>query len=296
MAKKKPKPGSRDADWTEAKRRCRLSEEEVRMARDLGISPRSLIKNIPSPSQPWKAPVKVWVRELYFEKQAKTTKKKSRRQAELDRDPPPMVDVEPVDADGHDWPGDPDRSEDVGDTLTAEGIAEANRDMMRRQREFRKAAELVAQALAELPQVQRVVLFGSVAALLCKEVPRFNEFRRAGAAIWHECKDVDLAVWVTDLEDLKSLQLARSRALTSLWEDHQIGVAHHQVDLLLMEPGSDRYLGRLCCFGQCPKGKPECRVPDCGQKRFLRQHQDFVFKPESLGSDTSVLLFTRWIK
>jgi len=65
MAKKKPKSSGRDADWAEAKRRCRLSQEEIRMAKDLGISPRSLIKNIPSPSQPWKAPVKDWVRELY---------------------------------------------------------------------------------------------------------------------------------------------------------------------------------------------------------------------------------------
>ncbi len=72
---------------------------------------------------------------------------------------------------------------------------------------------------------------------------------------------------VTDLENLKSLQRARSRALTALLEDHRIAVAHHQVDLFLMEPGTDRYLGRLCPFGQCPKGKPECFVPGCGQKR-----------------------------
>jgi predicted nucleotidyltransferase len=165
--------------------------------------------------------------------------------------------------------------------------------MLRRQREFRKAAELVARAMAELPQVQKVVLFGSVAVPLCKEVPRFREFCRAGVAIWHECKDVDLAVWVTDLENLKSLQRARSRALTALLEEHQIGVAHHQVDVFLIEPGSNRYLGRLCRFGQCPKGKLDCLVPGCGQKRFLRQHQDFVFQPESLEPGKIELLFSR---
>ena len=72
MAEKKPKPGSRDADWAQAKRRCRLSEEEIRMAKELGISPRSLTRNIPSASQQWKAPVKDWVRELYRKKQEKT--------------------------------------------------------------------------------------------------------------------------------------------------------------------------------------------------------------------------------
>ena len=38
------------------------------MARELGFQPRSLIKNIPSPSQKWKAPVSEWVRSLYDEK------------------------------------------------------------------------------------------------------------------------------------------------------------------------------------------------------------------------------------
>lgn len=51
--------------WAEAKRRCRLSDEAVRMAKELGLSPRSLIKNIPSSSEPWKAPVEDWVRDIY---------------------------------------------------------------------------------------------------------------------------------------------------------------------------------------------------------------------------------------
>ena len=209
MAKKKAKPGGRDADWAEAQQRCRLSGEEIRMAKELGISPRSLIKNIPAPSQRWKIAVKDWVRELYGKMQEKTARKNSRRHAELDGDQQPAVGAMPDLAGEQDWPDDPDdfeEFEDFDDRLTDEGIAEANQDMLRRQREFRKAAELVARAMAELPQVQKVVLFGSVAVPLCKEVPRFREFCRAGVAIWHECKDVDLAVWVTDLENLKSLQ------------------------------------------------------------------------------------------
>src|SRR5689334_8028977 len=54
--------------WREAKRRCRLTEEEVRMAKELGFQPKSLIRNIPSPSQQWKAPVSEWVRSLYAQK------------------------------------------------------------------------------------------------------------------------------------------------------------------------------------------------------------------------------------
>jgi len=52
-------------EWLEAKRRCRLSDEDIRMAKELGFKPRGLIKNIPSRSQPWKAPVRDWIRDLH---------------------------------------------------------------------------------------------------------------------------------------------------------------------------------------------------------------------------------------
>jgi hypothetical protein len=58
----------RENEWKAAKKRCRLNDEEVRMAKELDIGPRSLIKNIPSPSQQWKMPVKEWVRDLYSKK------------------------------------------------------------------------------------------------------------------------------------------------------------------------------------------------------------------------------------
>jgi len=57
-----------DNAWEEARRRCRLSAEDVRMAKELGFKPKSLIKNIPSPSQRWKAPVSDWVRDLHEKK------------------------------------------------------------------------------------------------------------------------------------------------------------------------------------------------------------------------------------
>lgn len=61
----KLKKSSQEQLWAEAQRRCRLSDDAVRMAKELGLGPRSLIKNIPSPTQPWKAPVEDWVRAIY---------------------------------------------------------------------------------------------------------------------------------------------------------------------------------------------------------------------------------------
>ena len=49
MGKKSRKPLD---EWQEARRRCGLSDEDVRMAKELGFRPRSLLKNIPSKSQP----------------------------------------------------------------------------------------------------------------------------------------------------------------------------------------------------------------------------------------------------
>ena len=53
-----------DELWAECKRKCRLNADDIALAKRLGLNPRSLIKNIPNKSEPWKAPVKVWLREI----------------------------------------------------------------------------------------------------------------------------------------------------------------------------------------------------------------------------------------
>jgi len=177
--------------------------------------------------------------------------------------------------------------------LSPRRIADENRALFQRRERFRIAAEHVARALAQVPAVCRVVPFGSAARPLTKEVPRFREFRRAGIELWHECHDVDLAVWIHELDCLRRLQRARSRALNDLMSRESIRVAHHQVEIFVLEPGSDRYLGRLCCFGRCPHGKPDCAVPGCGATRFLQQHSGFTLDRKSLEPDRSVLLHDR---
>ena len=54
--------------WEDAKKRCRLNNTDIQMAKELGMSPKSLLKNIPAPNQKWKAPVKIWIRQLYEDK------------------------------------------------------------------------------------------------------------------------------------------------------------------------------------------------------------------------------------
>jgi hypothetical protein len=62
------KPFKHDLMWAKAKQVCGLNMEDVRMAKELGLSPKSLMKNRPAPSQRWKLPVKLWIRELHEER------------------------------------------------------------------------------------------------------------------------------------------------------------------------------------------------------------------------------------
>jgi hypothetical protein len=53
-----------EQQWQETKLKCRLNYDDIALAKRLGLNPRSLIKNIPNKSEPWKAPVKVWLHEI----------------------------------------------------------------------------------------------------------------------------------------------------------------------------------------------------------------------------------------
>ena len=61
--------------WQEAKKKCRLNENDIAMAKELGLNPKSLIKNIPSKNEQWKAPVKDWIHDMYEKRQQKMKKK-----------------------------------------------------------------------------------------------------------------------------------------------------------------------------------------------------------------------------
>ena len=69
-----------DELWAECKKKCRLNMEDIELAKKLGLNPRSLIKNIPAKTQPWKAPVKLWLRQIE-EKRNKKSEQKARRKS-----------------------------------------------------------------------------------------------------------------------------------------------------------------------------------------------------------------------
>ena len=68
------------------------------------------------------------------------------------------------------------------------------------------------------------------------------------------------------------------------------------VDVFVLEPVTDRYLGRLCDFNTCRRRKAECRVPGCEEVTLLRPHEGFRWRSESLVEERSVRLFDRAAK
>jgi len=76
-------------------------------------------------------------------------------------------------------------------------VDEQNRYLLQQQHDFRRAADIITDALMIFEEIEAIAVIGSVAKPLWKEIPRFSEFRRAGIEVWHECKDLDLAVWIS---------------------------------------------------------------------------------------------------
>ena len=69
-----------EQQWAEAKQKCHLNNEDIALAKRLGLNPRSLIKHIPSKSEPWKAPVKDWLHEIDAKRQKKSAQKQRRKE------------------------------------------------------------------------------------------------------------------------------------------------------------------------------------------------------------------------
>lgn len=175
-------------------------------------------------------------------------------------------------------------------------IEEQNRYMLRLQHDFRRAADIVTDALMTFEEVEAIAVIGSMAKSLWKEVPRFREFRRAGIEVWHECKDLDLAVWISSQLRLDALRRARDSALRRGYESEEgPSTANHQVEIFLIEQGTDTYLGRLCNFNECPKGKTECRVPGCGAVPFNKCVDGFVPHADLLASASYAMLYRRGV-
>lgn len=72
-----------------------------------------------------------------------------------------------------------------------------------------------------------------------------------------------------------------------------MSVPGNEIDAFLFEPGSDRYLGRLCRFSQCPKGKSDCLTPGCGTIPFNKVVPGFTPHADLLAPVRYATLYER---
>lgn len=237
-----------------------MNDDDIRMAKELGMAAGSLIKNIPARGQMWKLPVKEWIRELYAERFGNASRARDTTHSG-------DHEISAVDID------EPDDS--------APWLEGGEKRYSRE--ELRLAGTYVARELSLLPEVVRVVLFGLVVK---STVFSSDETKR--------CKDVDLAVWLTDLSRLKALQNAKGEALNRLRAMRNIVVDSSRVDVHILEPGSERYRGRLCNFGACPERYNDaCMLDGCGAQPFLRQLSDYRHDRDRFALADLEILFER---
>jgi hypothetical protein len=98
----------------------------------------------------------------------------------------------------------------------------------------------------------------------------------------------------TSIAALRNSRNRRDRALREAYENGSgPSTASHQVDIFLIEPRTDRYLGRLCNFNACPKDKPDCSVPGCGAVPFNKRFPAFVPHADLLASAIYATLYRR---
>lgn len=79
MTKKKGKSRALAAmaPWVEARGRYRLSHDQVQMARELGMNPKTLGKIANHRQEPWKAPLPQFIEELYLRRFGRTRPERS---------------------------------------------------------------------------------------------------------------------------------------------------------------------------------------------------------------------------
>lgn len=74
---KEKKSSSKEQAWIDSKKRYKLSDKQIQMARELGLNPKKFGKLANYKQEPWKIPLPEYIEELYFKHLKKDTIKNS---------------------------------------------------------------------------------------------------------------------------------------------------------------------------------------------------------------------------
>ena len=65
--------------WQDAKKKCRLTDEDIARSKRLGLNPHRLLPPLPRNPAPWKAPVSEWLREMEEKRERKSAQRQARK-------------------------------------------------------------------------------------------------------------------------------------------------------------------------------------------------------------------------
>jgi len=166
--------------------------------------------------------------------------------------------------------------------------SEYDKTALHRYQGFIYAAQKLAAQLSEFAEVERIALFGSLAK------PPFRERYRYKKRIWafHEPKDIDLAIWLSSLDNLGSMRRVLATLIPSVSKKAP-GICEGAIELFVFSSASSKYLGRVCHYKKCPRGDSNCMIEGCGKPPHLRIDPEFTFRPDAVSRFNSQVLFER---
>lgn len=296
--------------WKALKQNGQLQERHVLMAIDLGMSAASILHEHATADDRGDLLLLEWLEDRFFAKHGHYSPASGatpENQAEHPAENSLLTDhsdaisrmchelgIREDDDDAFELAGELIEKRERETPVSYGEIHEEDRRMLRRQMDFRNAARAVAGHLAAMPEVRQVRLFGSVALPLWKEVPCHPRLRQRNIRVFHECVNIDLAVWVTSPAIAERMRKVGSQVVNDLnAQDINLHIAHYIFSIHLVDQTRGRDLGMVCHFNQCPKHKSECQVPGCGAHRFVQILPGFQLKPRRLNEFNSQILFQR---
>lgn len=124
------------------------------------------------------------------------------------------------------------------------------KEIRERQKETRDSIDKFVELASQIDSVIDISLFGSLA----------GKKRLA--------KDIDLMVFVEDTKCIDELALCKRKV-------H--GRCHCSLDVFVLTKKGE-LLGNICLRKKCPALSDDCRVPGCGEIKYIQQYVDFDFK------------------
>ena len=209
-------------------------------------------------------------------------------------------DIAPIDPNYSNWllyPWQKELGESHDPSLPFEGdwqslidrAADTDQHALRRYRDYIGIATLLAERLGTFQEVTKISLFGTLAQ------PPYREPhpKKEGILRLHFPENIDLAIWVSSLENLVRFQRIRSTLLPKIC-DKRIKVTAIPIELHLFSAQTSEYLGCVCRHRQCPHKTLPCRQsPECGTQQHLKITPNFVSVTKSFSENHCLKLFER---